>query len=174
LKENLLQKIEDKIKLVGAEYVSDIDILTSMKGISVVTAIAIIADIATVLRFPNAKHFTSYLRSAPEVDSSNETTIIKGTNKLSRKLSVTLISQSLNHFRDSNPRLGNWYRQKEPFHKRKGKLRMGLCRKVFAEIYHMLNKQKYHYFRDAKFHKKKMNEYYKFLEKNGVELRKSA
>jgi transposase len=89
VKERLYESIEDKIRLEGAKYIKEIEILTSMTGISVITSLAIIADIATVERFPNAKHFTSYLRTTPEVDSSNDTVIIKGTNKNGRKLSVT-------------------------------------------------------------------------------------
>jgi transposase len=172
-KELLIGKIEDKIKMIGFEYIKEIEILTSMKGMSVFTALAIISDIGTIERFPNSKHFTSYLRSAPEVDSSNESTIIRGTNKLGRKLSVTLLSQSLNHFRDSNPRLNQWYSKKEAFYKRKGKLRMALCRKVFAEVYHMLSKHEYHYYRDPGLHLKKMEEYYSFLKASGI-LLKSA
>jgi len=72
-----------------------------MKGISVFTAIALVTDIATIERFPNSKHFASYLRSAPVIDNSNDTTRITKKNKFGRKLSVTLLSQSLNHFRDS-------------------------------------------------------------------------
>jgi len=173
-KERLSDDIEGRIKLEGAKYIKEIEILTSMTGISVITALAIIADVATVERFPNAKHFTSYLRTAPEVDCSNETVIVKGTNKNGRKLSVTLISQSLNHFRDSNPRLKSWYNKKEEHHFKKGKLRMALCRKVLAEIYHMLDKHEYHYYRNADLHNKKMKEYYQFLEVNGIELRKTA
>lgn len=51
---------------------------------------------------------------------------------------------------------------------------MALCRKVFAEIYHMLDKHEYHYYRNAELHNKKMNEYYTFLEVNGVVLKKTA
>jgi len=90
--ENSIREIEDRIYTVGSKYTHEIDILTSMKGISVFTAIAIISDIATVKRFQNSKHFTSYLRSALGVDSSNETTHITKTNKIGRKLSITLIS----------------------------------------------------------------------------------
>ena len=85
-----------------------------------------------------------------------------------------MISQSLNHFRDSNPRLKYWYNKKEEYHFKKGKLRMALCRKVLAEIYHMLNKQEYHYYRNSELHRKKMNEYYQFLEAHGVVLKKIA
>jgi transposase len=173
--EKNIKDIEEKIYLLGREYIKEIDILTSMKGISVMTAIAIIADIASIERFPNSKHFTSYLRSAPGVDSSNETTRIKKTTKFGRKLSVTLLTQSLNHFRDSNPKLKRWHDKAIPAHnKSKGKIRMALCRRVFAEIYQMLKKEEYHYFRNKRLHKKKMDEYYKFLQNNGVFFEKSA
>ena len=175
--ENLEKKfneIEDAIKVVGKKHYKEIEILTSMKGISVITAIAIIADVAEVKRFPNSKHFTSYLRSAPGVDSSNEEIRITKTTKHGRKLSVSLLSQSLNHFRDSNIKLNKWYNKKVDIqsHKR-GKIRMGLCRKVFAEIYQMLKKREYHYYRDIKNHLKKMNEYDLFL-KNNILFKKSA
>jgi len=168
-----VQEIEDRIYIIGLEYTKEIDILTSMKGISVMTAIAIIADIATIERFPNSKNFTSYLRSAPGIDSSNETTRVTKTTKFGRKLSVTLISQSLNHFRDSNTKFSRWYNNKTPSHS-KGKLSLALCRRVFAEIYQMLNKEEYHYFRDEEFHNKKMDKYYNFLAKNGIVFKKIA
>ena len=172
--EKKYQEIEEAIKVIGAKYYKQINILTSMKGVSVLTAIAIIADIATIDRFPNSKHFTSYLRSAPGVDSSNETTRITRTTKFGRKLSVSLLSQSLNHFRDSNLKLNRWYNKKiELQSHKKGKIRMGLCRRVFAEIYQMLKKQEYHYFRNKVNHKKKMAEYDAFLEKCHI-LKKRA
>ena len=61
--------IEGKIKEYAAPFMREIEILTSMKGISVFIAIAIIADIIKVDRFKNSKAFTSYLRSAPQMPS---------------------------------------------------------------------------------------------------------
>ena len=172
--EGNIREIEEKIYLIGAVHMKEIDVLTSMKGISVFTAIALIADIATIQRFPNSKHFASYLRSAPGVDNSNDTTRVTKTNKFGRKLSVTLLSQSLNHFRDSNVKLRKWYERKSEYMEKKGKIRMALCRRVFTELYQMLKKQEYHYFRDKNNHQKKMEEYAKFLEKNNVILEKVA
>ena len=167
-------ELKKKILTVGSEYINEIDILTSMRGISVFMAIALMADIATIVRFPNSKHFTSYLRSAPGVESSNEMTRITNTNKSGRKLSVTFITQSLNHFRDSNPKLSRWYVKKVAYINRKGKIRMALCRRVFTELYQMLKKQEYHYFRDEKNHLMKMNKYCKFLEKNNIIIKRVA
>jgi transposase len=73
-----------------------------MKGISVFIAIAIIADIIDVSRFRDSKAFTSYLRSAPRVANSNTSTSIRGTNKKGRKLSATLLTQSLNYVKKTN------------------------------------------------------------------------
>jgi len=162
--EEQFNRLVEEIKKAGSPFMHHIDILTSMSGISVVTAIAIIADIIDVSRFRNSKHFTSYLRSAPRVESSNDKTVIKSTTKAGRKLSITLLSQSLNHFRDENRKLNRWYEHVKAF-KKKGIVRMALCRKVFSEIFQMLKKEEYHYFRNPVLHEKKMAEYVKFLEK---------
>ena len=168
--ENLEEKIDNleiEIKKAGSIFMPQIEILTSMTGISVITAIAIIADVVDVSRFRNSKHFASYLRSAPRVESSNDKTVIKSTNKAGRKLSITFLSQSLNHFRDSNRNLCNFY-ERAIVMKKKGIVRMALCRKVITQIYQMLKKQEYHYFHNPVLHGKKMAEYKKFLEKENI------
>ena len=162
--ENKVLALKDKISEEGRFYMNEIDILTSMKGISVFTAIAIVADIISVDRFPNSKRFASYLRSTPKVESSNAKTIIKSTNKAGRKVAITLLSQALNHYRDASPAAKRWHDRLREY-KKAGVVRMGLCRKMITEIYQMLKKNEYHYFMDRNNHKKKMEEYFKFLEK---------
>jgi hypothetical protein len=63
---------------------------------------------------------------------------------MGRKLSATLLTQSLNHVMNSS-----------------GKLR----RRILAEIYQMLKKGEYHYGRDLVNHEIKMIQYRRFLEK---------
>jgi transposase len=165
--EEAFDKLVVEIKKAAVSFMPQIEILTSMSGISVITAIAVIADIIDVSRFRNSKHFASYLRSAPRVESSNDKTIIKSTTKAGRKLSITLLSQSLNHFRDENKQLNRWYERVSIF-KKKGIIRMALCRRVITEIYQMLKKEEFHYFRNPVLHEKKMEEYNKFLQKEKV------
>ena len=133
--EDAFDKLVNEIMKAGAQFMPQIEILTSMTGISIITAIAIIADVSDISRFRNSKHFASYLRSAPRVESSNDKTIIKSTNKAGRKLSITLLSQSLNHFRDSNKMLTRFY-ERASVYKKKGIVRMALCDKVqyFSQI----------------------------------------
>lgn len=165
LKEQVLER--------GEPYMREIDLLTSMKGISVFTAIAIIADIIDVSRFKDSKHFTSYLRSAPRVANSNTSVNIRGTNKQGRKLASTLLTQSLNHMLNASLKLRKWYDRLSEY-KKAGLVRTGLRRKVLAELYQMLKKGEYHYDRDVKNHEGKMAQYHKFLEKKGGNLQKTA
>ncbi len=51
------------------ESIERIRLLTSIKGISVFTAIGIMSDVVDINRFPSTKKFSSYLRSAPEENS---------------------------------------------------------------------------------------------------------
>jgi transposase len=66
------EAIKERILAAVEPFMTEIGILTSMKGVSVFIAIGIIADIREVSRFG------SYLRSAPKVAASNTSTRVKG------------------------------------------------------------------------------------------------
>ena len=159
-----VDKLKEQIQLQAESYMLQIEILTSMKGVSVFIAIAIIADIIDVSRFKNSKAFTSYLRSAPKVSNSNTSVKIRGTNKKGRKLSATLLTQSLHHVMNSSCKLQRWYDRLCEY-KKPGLVRTGLRRRVLAEIFQMLKKGEYHYWRDSLNHENKMLQYRRFLEK---------
>jgi transposase len=96
--------------LVAAEsFITAIGILTSMKGVSVFIAIAIIADIIEVSRFRDSKHFAGYPRSVPRAAASNMAVKNRGTNKMGRKLSAALLTRPLNHVINSSGKLWRWY-----------------------------------------------------------------
>ena len=160
-----VEELEKQVLLQASPFINEIEILTSMKGISVFIAIAVIADIIDVRRFRNSKAFTSYLRSAPRVSNSNTTVNISGTNKKGRKLAATLIVQSLNHVLDCSPKLLRWY-DKKCENKKPGLVRTGLRRRVFAEIFQMLKKGEYHYGRNKQKHEAKMSQYINLLQKS--------
>jgi len=159
-----IEPLKEQVMALAEPYRREIAILTSMKGVSVFMAIAVIADIIEVDRFKNSKAFTSYLRSAPKVSNSNTSVSIRGINKKGRKMSATLLTQSLNHMLAASKKLSRWYTRLARY-KKAGLVRTGLRRKVFAEMYQMLKKGEYHYARDAKNHEAKMLQYERFLEK---------
>ena len=157
-----VETLKDRVLSEAAVFMAQIETLTGMKGVSVFIAIAIIADIIEVSRFKNSKAFTSYLRSAPRVSNSNTSVSIRGTNKKGKKLSATLLTQSLNHVLDSSLKLKRWYDRLCEY-KKHGLVRTGLRRRVLAEIFQMLKKGEYHYGRDEKKHEAKMAQYQRFL-----------
>ena len=158
------EEIKKEILYAGRHYKEEIKIMSSISGISVFTAIAIKSDYADITRFKNAKHFSSYLRSVPKVDSSNDKTYIGKTHKRGRKLSITLLMQSISHFRRINPDLERFY-QKKIIGKSKGKVRMAIARKTFVAIYFMLrDNENYHYI-NMKNYQLKMRIYERFLMK---------
>jgi transposase len=155
--------LHEQILLHAEPLMQQIDLLTSMKGVSVFIAIAIMTDIIEVSRFKDSKHFTSYLRSAPHTASSNTSTSSRGTNKQGRKLASTLLTQSLQHMLHASLKLRKWYDRLSEY-KKAGLVRTGLRRRVLAELYQMLKKGEYHYARDARNHETKMAQYRRFLE----------
>ena len=165
--EDKKKKLEEKIKLIGVQFYDEVEILTSAKGISVLSALGIMADICDIKRFKSKKHLCSYLRSAPAVESSNGITKIKKINKFSRKLSISFITQAITHIKKANPGLKIWC-DKKTQKGSKGKIRMGACRRFIAQIYCMLDRKEYHHFREEKNHLSKMNEYNRFLNKHGI------
>jgi len=51
---------------------------------------------------------------------------------------------------------------------------MAACRKIIVQIFHMLKKREYHYYRDEANHTNKMIKYDRFLCKHGLNLHKVA
>ena len=93
------KNIKQKIYEFGYQlYPKEIELLLSIKGFSVFTAIALMCDVVDINRFSSVKKFCAYLRTAPKVKSSNEKTIIGSTNRYSRSLTCTLMAQSVEHF----------------------------------------------------------------------------
>ncbi|MDR1986480.1 MAG: transposase [Treponema sp.] len=122
--------MKEQVLLHAEPFMGQIDILTSMKGVSVFIAIAIIADIIEMSRFKDSKPFTSYVRSAPHGANSNTSTSSRGTNKKGRKLSLSLL---LNHGLNARLNLRRRYDRLSEY-KQAGLVRTGLRRRVFAEI----------------------------------------
>jgi transposase len=151
------------IMVKGKIFEKEIKLLTSIKGISPFTAIGIMSDVADINRFPNAKHFCSYLRSAPKVDSSNQTTKIGKVNKCSRHVSMELLIESIPHFL-SCKRYDFFYERKCKG-KSKGKARVAIARKVMVAIYYMLKRKELFHWVEKDCYEKKVKEYEKFLKK---------
>lgn len=159
-----IHSIRELVIYQSAPFKREVDILTSIKGISSFVAVAILADVADIHRFKNAKHFCSYLRAAPKIDASGDSTKIGKVNKHSRRTTMSLLIESINHFRESSPRLNAFY-EKKASGKSRGKVRIAVARKVLIAIFHMLLRNEYFRDMDVKNHDSKMREYEKIINK---------
>jgi len=155
--------IKQEILVRGVIFQEEIELLTSIKGISVFMAIGIMADIVDINRFPSAKKLCAYLRTAPTVSSSNKMTRIGSINKNSRKLTISLLIESVEHFR-SVEKINRFYAGKKKG-KGAGKARVAVVRKIIVAIYYILKKRQYYYYRSEEMHCRKLNEYENFLKK---------
>ena len=170
--EGQAEKIKEKIMWLGRKYQKDIDILTSVDGISVFVALGIISDYGEIERFRNAKKFASYLRSVPRVDGSNDRVYIGKTKKDGRRLTIGLLLQSLYHVTKRDSLLRRFYIKKQKG-KSRGKVRMAVVRKLLVAIYYMLKERKYYRYMNKENHQRKMREYERFLEKYEKNLESS-
>ena len=141
ISEKYSQRIVELIAGIGQKYFkTETEILMTIPGFSFISALALIADMADIERFPTVKKFCSYLRVAPRIKESNKTTHIGNINKSSRTLTLTFLTQSVQHFRGSSEYFGTFYdRLKEG--KSYGKTRIALIRKILVCAYYMLKRK---------------------------------
>lgn len=136
-----LNDLKNKIIFNGTLYFKDnVLLLLTINGFSAFTAIALLTDIVDIKRFKNAKKFTCYLRTTPRIKESNKTTHIGNLNRCGRTLTVTLMTQSLKHFKESGSYFQVFYTRLRKG-KSAGKARLALIRKVLTSAYYMLKRK---------------------------------
>lgn len=159
------EKFEKLILLKGDEYFSkEIPILTSIRGVSNLIAVAIMAEVDDINRFSNAKKFCSYLRTAPRVEASNNSVKIKSTNKASRATVVSLLTQSVLHLQEAGPYINGFYNRVKTG-KKSGTVRIAVIRKILVSVYHMLKKNENYYWTETDLTAKKEKELSKEIKK---------
>ena len=169
-------QLHDLICYLGVTLFGDeVRLLLGIKGFSCLTATALMADIVRVNRFPSAKKFCSYLRTAPRISASNQTIHLGRVNKQGRALTCTLLTQSVTHF-SKVPHFGE-FRERIKTGKRAGTVRMALIRKILVSAYYMLTrKQEFRWIDQDSYERKikKMNRIMKKYSQGGLEKARVA
>lgn len=117
------------------------------------------SDVVDINRFSNVKKFCAYLRTAPKVKSSNDKTVIGSTNRFSRSLTCTLLSQSVNHFAQINGHLASFF-ERAKIGKKSSVSRMALIRKTLVCVYYMLKRKKLFYWVEERLYLEKLSEFH--------------
>jgi transposase len=127
------------LSLALALFPEEIRLLTTIRGFSPLTAAAFMSDVADISRFASAKKLCAYLRTAPSIKSSNKTRHLGPVSKCGRSLTVSLLTQSVNHLKTASPSYADFYNRLRTG-KSAGKCRIALIRKTLTAAYYMLRR----------------------------------
>ena len=170
------KQLHDLICYLGVTlFGEEIRLLLGIKGFSCLTATALMADIVCVDRFPSAKKFCSYLRTAPRISASNQTIHLGRVNKQGRALTCTLLTQSVTHF--TKVQHFGEFKERIKTGKRACTVRMALIRKILVSAYYMLTrKQEFRWIDQDSYERKikKMNRIMKKYAEGGIEKARVA
>jgi len=158
------EKFEEKIERFAAPYKEEVKTMISVTGISILCALAIKSDYAELERFPNAKGFTSYLRTAPKIDASRSAIHIGSVNKESRKLALSMLIQGLPHYWNSNEGIKN-FRENKIKGKSKGKVRIAIARKLLVCLYFMLKRNELYRYTNQLLYAQKLEKLNEIIDK---------
>jgi transposase len=138
------ERIAELSKLIQQEAgeSEDAEIITSIKGIGYFSAMAILAEVGEVERFPNEQKLCSYAGIVPSLDQSGDKrrlgNITKEGNKLLRWVLIECVWSHLQHAEDT--RLTRFFRRVA---KRRGEkvAAVATARKLLVAIYWMLKRR---------------------------------
>ncbi len=131
------ERIGNEILLAGEELEGQVELLISIRGITPLTALAFLADVADIKRFKTVRKLNSYLGLVPKLRESGNTHRSGHINRASRSLTRTILTQSLLHISEASPHLSKYYHDVKE-RRGAGRSRIALIRKVCGTMRRML------------------------------------
>jgi transposase len=131
------ERIVEEIIITGEPLKEAVKLLMTIKGITPLTALAFLADVGNINRFKKQKKMNAYLGLVPKVRDSGGKSKSGHINRESRKLTRTILTQSIYHISNSSPTLRKFY---EDLVERRGagRARIALIRKICGTMRSML------------------------------------
>ncbi|KKL67239.1 hypothetical protein LCGC14_2136970 [marine sediment metagenome] len=156
------ERIKREILLAGESLKEAVKLLITIKGITPLTALAFLADIGDINRFKKQKQMNAYLGLVPACKESGGKSKTGHINRESRKLTRTILTQSIYHVSNSSPILRKFY---EDLVARRGagRARIALIRKICGVMRSMLLTGECYRWMDDKLFVKKLKSYEKIL-----------
>jgi transposase len=146
--------LTDEIIKAGKPFQDKVKLLISIKGITPLTALAFLADVADVTRFKKVRNMNAYLGLVPKIKSSGNRSSSGHINRASRKLTRTILTQSLIHAMDASPRFRSFY-DSTKYRRGVGRARIALIRKICSVMRRMLlNNELYNNIQEDLYNKK--------------------
>jgi transposase len=131
------EKIKKEILLAGEPFSYEVKLLITVRGITPLSALAFLADVADIERFRTLRKMNAYLGLVQKVRESGGKSKPGHINRASRSLTRTLLTQSVMHFADASPQLRRYYSELSA-RRGAGRARIALIRKVCGIMRRML------------------------------------
>lgn len=137
---NLLErkeKLTEAILLAGATFQKQVELLITIRGITPLVSLAFLADIGDINRFSSTRKMNAYLGLVPQCSDSGGKERHGHINRESRKLTRTILTQTLVQVADASPRFRIFY---DDLKERRGagRARIALIRKLCGIMRRML------------------------------------
>jgi len=131
------KRLKKEILLTGEPLKESVKLLLTIKGIAPVVALAFLADIGDIERFPTARKMNAYLGLVPRVKESGGKSRHGHITRESRKLTRTLLTQSVYHVSNASPGFRKYYVELTE-RRGCGRARIALIRKLCGVMRRML------------------------------------
>jgi transposase len=173
----LLGKVEESkerlaraIQLTGEPLRKQVELLISIKGVTPLIALAFLADVADIRRFRTLRKMTAYLGLVPRGNSSGGKSRPGHINQESRKLTRTILTQSVHHVVGSSAYLEEYYERLKD-KRGSGRARIAVIRKVSGMMRGMLLKGELYRWVQQDLYNKKLRQYERLLNRGKGERR---
>lgn len=144
-----------EILRAGEVFQDQVELLITIRGITPLTALAFLSDVGDISRFKSARKMDAYLGLVPQCSDSGGKVRHGHITRESRKLSRTILTQSLVQVVDASPQFRQFYEQLKE-RRGAGRARIALIRKLCGVMRHMLiSGEEYRNKEDALFSKKR-------------------
>lgn len=137
---NLLErkeKLTEAILLAGAGFQKQVELLITIRGMTPLVSLAFLADIGDINRFSSTRKMNAYLGLVPQCSDSGGKERHGHINRESRKLTRTILTQTLVQVADASPQFRRFY---DDLKERRGagRARIALIRKLCGIMRRML------------------------------------
>ena len=133
--------LKKEILLAGEPFAAEVKLLITIRGMSPLTALSFLADVADIRRFKTLRKMNAYLGLVPRVKESGGKSRTGHINREFRQLTRTLLTQSVMHLADASPYLRSYYSSLIS-RRGAGRARIALIRKICGMMRRMLLEQR--------------------------------
>lgn len=130
-------RISDQIMVASEPLKEKVRLLMTIKGISPLMALAFLADVGDIHRFKTCKKMSAYLGLVPRAKNSGGRSRPGHINRESRKLTRTILTQSLPHICDASLGFRRYYDELK-IRRGAGRARIAVIRKLCGIMRRML------------------------------------